>query len=389
MFKKLLSNLSFNPSMLEGIPDYHSLLKNERIVRRYGLGILFAVLVLELFIIMSPAKASVTTSPNNLLANGFSSPANAGSDCSNNTAYTQVLAYFNLNCADLAQAPTVTIKANADNKQLVSLNRMAYGQNGETSIAIGGQIYYFRPLVSGNGIAALSLKALALNAPQYGKLYVLYNSGNLVLASTPNTASTLCSLTGANACPKQSIFVRDASIANNNINGGIVRPNNLIVYTLAATNLSAKPIENYAIQANFSDVLNYVNLVNTYGGIFKGSELTWQAQTINPGQTVVENVVFAVDNPIPNLVLSASDTNYNNLKLVVAYGNVATVNLPTTIVKYIELKVNNGLPYAGQLISLIILVLLILFATYFLLHNSLINKELKCLKHDYLKNYKR
>jgi hypothetical protein len=382
MFKKLVSNIPFNPSLIEHIPNYKASLKKERSLRLVGLLLLLIAFAAQLFITIFPVRSSYAASPNNLLSGGFSSKSEVINDCDDNLeSYQSILAYYSINCKMLASATNTTISASSYNNQLYSLNRIPYGQPLEQAITINQQSYWLRPLSEGSGLNSAKLKSLSLVNRAGTKYFILYNSGNLVLTSRPS-APTTCNPNTTTNCPKLYVTARYGQVSN--ANGTTAQPKDELIYTLEATNLSKTEINNFVIKANFSSVLSYADVYDLYGGNLQNNNVIWPATSILPSQAITKSATFIVASPVSNKALSSADSNYYNLKMTTLYGNAITIKLPWTFSKYIELKVNNAFPSEGVIASLIISVLLILYLLYFLYRNHLMLKELDNVRRDYL-----
>lgn len=378
MFKKLVSNIPFNPSLIEKIPEYRSSLRKEYKLRVIGLSIFLVAVLFQLYISIFPAQTSVTNSPNNLIYGGISNKTQLISDCINDVdGYQSMLQRFSINCNNLEQATNTSFASGSDHKSLFSLNRISYGLNSETQININNQKFWIRPLWEGSGLDTVKLNAFSIQNESGVKYYILNNSGNIVFKGQPASSRICVSL-----CPILSISARYQN--STNANNTTASTNKTIIYTLIASNPYKASLANIKVGTNFSSALTYSKINNLYGGTINNNYISWPAVNIKPGQTIAQNVSFNVLNKIPNTPLSSSDPNYYNMKMITTYGNTINIKLPWSISKYIELKINNGLPSMLITFCLIISLLLLIFITYFVCLNKLLLKELNNLKDDYL-----
>lgn len=385
MFKKLVSNLPFNPSLIEHFPEYRAALKKERDLRIVGLAILSLAFLGQLFISLFPATPTLASSPNDLIRGGFSSPRQASKDCQYNQNYRQVLGRFGISCRDIQEAKPVSIRATSYSKNLYSLNRIAYGQNPESQIRISGSSYYLRQLWQGSGLSSVSLNALSGVSGSGLKYFILYNSADLAFIGQPTT-SLACGSGSGLSCPELSITARSGQI--NNANNTTLGRGNIVIYTLVATNLSKKTLNNFVVGTNFGSALAYSKLLNLYGASINDNFIAWPATSILPNQTITRSVSFEVTDQFPDTPLSASDPNYYNNKMVTSYGNTLSIKLPWTFAKFYELKINNNLPSQTLVVSLIVSILLILVVCHFLARNLQLLRELNHVKEDYLRGNK-
>lgn len=67
MFKKLLANLPFNPSLIDQVSLYYGHLRQETILRRLGFLFMVAAILVQLLAVLYPAQESLAASPNDIL----------------------------------------------------------------------------------------------------------------------------------------------------------------------------------------------------------------------------------------------------------------------------------------------------------------------------------
>ena len=67
MFKKLITDLPFHPTLLGKVAFYAHRLKQESAIRRAGFVLIALVLVVQLFAIFVPSKASLATSASDIV----------------------------------------------------------------------------------------------------------------------------------------------------------------------------------------------------------------------------------------------------------------------------------------------------------------------------------
>lgn len=383
MFKKLVSDIPFNPSLIEHIPEYRASLRKERKLRFIGLFLLSLALIVQILISVFPAQSSITSSPNDLVTGGLTTQSDAVRDCNNNiNNYRSILSRFSITCSDLVLAAPTTITAGSYQNQLYSINRINYGGPNEKLISISNQSYWARPLSQGNALSTTKLQTLSGISNLGVRYFIINNSGNLAFIGQPINNST-CNLSSSLNCPKTYITARSGETSNSD--GTTVKSGDTIIYTLVASNLSQHTIKNYSVGTNFGSALSYSIITNLYGGTIRNnSYIYWPATSLKPGQTIAKNISFRVKSPIPKSALSSSDANYNNLKMTTYYGNAVVIKLPWSFNKFVELKINNGFPSQGVIFSMSVSLLLIIIVSFFLYRNTLLLKELNNVKDDYL-----
>lgn len=186
MFKKLLSNLPFNPSLIGQVSFYAKRLHHESTVRRAGFVMIALAMMIQMFAIVSPPRASLQASPNTDLINGgFSTKDEAVRHCRNNTQdYKTILNYFGITCENLSDATITSIAPRDNDGKLHSMGRLAYGMEGETPVRVPGVgTLYTRHFWSLNHDP--SYKALKVRTAQGKTIFILFGCGNLVTIGVP------------------------------------------------------------------------------------------------------------------------------------------------------------------------------------------------------------
>lgn len=187
MFKKLLSNLPYNPSLIGQVSFYAQRLHREASIRRAGVVMIVLAMFIQMFAVLSPPQSSLQASPNTDLINGgFSSKQEAAQHCRNNTQnYKKIMNYFGITCENIADASVTNIAPRDHDGKLHSMGRLAYGVKGEMPIRVTGVgTLYTRHFWSLNHEP--SYKALKLKNRQGATVYILFGCGNLVTIGPPH-----------------------------------------------------------------------------------------------------------------------------------------------------------------------------------------------------------
>lgn len=194
MFRKLLSNLPFNPSLINQLSFYAKKVHHETAVRSVGFGLMILAMLVQLFAVVSPPQPSLALSSNDLITGGFSSQNQAVSHCSsNNFDFKDVLDNFGVTCENLSTATTKEIKANDYSNGLYAVGRKTVGDKdpgtkkstNETTVKIKDKDYYGRKLSSWDKDDHKKYKAL-VGKNHDGKTFaVLYNCGGVVVPEKP------------------------------------------------------------------------------------------------------------------------------------------------------------------------------------------------------------
>lgn len=183
MFKKLLSNLSFNPSLIAQVSFYSKRLKAESSVRRIGVAFLVLALGVQVFAAAVPSQPTLAASNNDIIYGGARDKGDMLAKCNaNERGFKTILEHFGISCLSIYASNDVTINSNAYGGQLYSMGRIAYGFAGETTVGIGGTNYFMRPL---NAWGNVNYQALQGTRADGTPFMILMDCANLVIVGAP------------------------------------------------------------------------------------------------------------------------------------------------------------------------------------------------------------
>lgn len=442
MFNKLLSNLPFNPSLIDQVAFYHRRLRAEASIRRIGFVFVALAFIVQMFAFMSPPQPTLARSGNDLIEGGFGSVSDATFHCRNNTAgYGDILNYYGITCDNVAGSQTVTLNSQDYGGQLFSMGRIAYGKAGETPVNINGNNYWLRYLWSWDGYSSSNYTALRGTSSNGMTFFILYDCGNLVFVGLPpaprpkpvclnwyqgwgfwyqspdgdvnhTTAKTTTDpckkivpcptnpavpISDAACKPCEAAQTRDDKTAclefgktarndTQNIadaNGTTAHAGDEITYILSVKNTGKEDIDNFVVQENISDVLDYARVTDLNGATLgKNHILSWPPVKVASGQTIERVFRVTVKSPIPQTPASSSDPGHFDLEMTNVYGNSVTIKLPGTLSKKTE-KAASTLPNTGPGAGLVAGFVLFAFVGYFYARTRVATRELSIVKEDY------
>lgn len=189
MFRKLISNLPFNPSLIGEVAFYFQRIKKEEQIRRLGFILLALSMVLQLFAVASPPQSTLAESDNDIIKGGFSTRDQAVLHCIDpQKHFDEILAHFGVTCDILANASTRWIKSTDYNKRLDSMGRHQKGDvisrtgkpTNEYPVGIGGTTFWMRNLWAFDSGSYSSYKVLEMKNIHGQTIFVMYNCGNIV-----------------------------------------------------------------------------------------------------------------------------------------------------------------------------------------------------------------
>lgn len=265
MFNKLLSNLPFNPSLIDQVSFYSKRLRKESGIRRVGLIFVAMTMLIQIFAIVSPTEASNQCSSNDVIRCGFKTRAEAVQRCNENAAgFRTIIEYYGMSCTSIANAGTRTISTNEQGDSLFSMGRNPYQKRGEYPVAIPGAGTLFLRNLSSWGV--FNTKVLDMKTPDGQPFMVMYDCGNIVIRG------------GYNPPAKQEPPSK-LKLAKINKPTGTVKPGDIIDYTLVFANQGGTSVF-FSVNDQLPDQLEYVS--SDYGGWLterNGNTFKWYNNT--------------------------------------------------------------------------------------------------------------
>ncbi|HEX9679205.1 MAG TPA: hypothetical protein VGA08_01120 [Candidatus Saccharimonadales bacterium] len=193
MFKKLVANAAFSPSMVTTIGFYAKRLRQEEFTRRLGLIFSALAVALQTLAIISPPEATIASGPNNIIYTGVTSVEDLlrhydrNDDGNGHRDLQQIFAHYGISRDDLADAKITTIKSTDRDRKLRSIGRKPYGKAGEVAVPISDSAttVYERWLWSWDSGPYSTYRVFQGQTSDGRWFAVLMNCGNLVVDEPP------------------------------------------------------------------------------------------------------------------------------------------------------------------------------------------------------------
>ena len=326
MFKKLVSNLPFSPTLLGQVSFYLSRLHREEAIRKLGFILILLVLLVQIFAIMFPSKPSLATSASDIVYGATSKQDvlkayNQNKDQAGRKDIKAIFDYYGIGKEQIQNAKLTTIKDN-DGHDYINTSRSPT-QYPDTFVKIpsvsDGGIYefpleYWRKGQYPNGYPAIE------GTSAYGfKFWILLKGcGNIVIekgSKQPNLDIT-----------KQRISSSTASVGET------------ISYKIEFRNHGLANAKNVSITDKLSDEFSYVNYTSNLDLKFsqQGQSLTWKINSKDGAlgsssrwYTINVNVKAKDIAPNTKQVCNASTIDAGNSKPASSDGNnpISCVNI--------------------------------------------------------------
>lgn len=437
MFKKLLSNLPYNPSLIGQVSFYAKRLHTEEKIRRLGLVFVVLAFVVQMFAFVYQPESSLAASDNDIIRGGFATRDQAVLHCLNPSSdFKKILAYYAVTCEQVAAASTITITSNAQDYD--SLGRIQQGptiyrpltnktnQTDEYPVAIPGVgTFWMKNLRAWDSYASSTYKVLKITNSNGKVIMIMYDCGNIVTTGRyappqppsqppqppqppprtppppPRTPVDACPLipgtqnttTECKPCANSdnddvtACLVKSKTVTNNsqkieNADGTMAKGGDSITYTLSVKNNGKIKIEDFVVEENVSDILDYADITDFNGAKLEGNVLKWLATDLSVDETVRRRFTVKIKDPIPQTPISSSDPGRFDLVMNNVYGNQVTIKLPADIIKTTE-TVTKALPNTGPGETMAAVIGFTVFTSYFFARTRLFAKELDIVRTDY------
>jgi PKD domain len=200
MFKKLISNLPFNPSLLGTVAFYTKRLKQEQSIRRLGFGFMALAMFIQMFAVIAPPQKSLAFS-NDYIVNGLNTRDDILRAWDGQTADTnvaEIYSKFGLTREDIAAlpaTPNVTIASNqADywtigRQSLSAVSKAAkikdVYKNSEIPVNTGSTTVYIRALKAWDIVNPVNYYHAFQGSKNGQAFWILQDCGNFTTVGIP------------------------------------------------------------------------------------------------------------------------------------------------------------------------------------------------------------
>jgi hypothetical protein len=196
VFRKIVSNLPFSPTLIGQLGFYAKRLQKEETTRRLGLTLTALALIVQSFTVFLPPESANAAHPSNLVNGGLPTKSSLLSAWDNDTqGYRELLNYIgidNRSYLENAKESYVTSRSNGRDNNWLSWGRISHGSTDydETVLQIGSQTIYVRSLAAfdtGNNLyGSGSYYEAYIGKNNKGEEFVILKScANIAMQSVP------------------------------------------------------------------------------------------------------------------------------------------------------------------------------------------------------------
>jgi len=429
MINKLISNLPFNPSLIEELAFYGKRLRKEQSIRRIGVILIVLSMLVQLFAALAPPEKSLAESSNDVIKGG---PVKNLEDLkkrytNNKKSPGAVALYkrFGLTGSDMTHAKANLVKFNyqqegAQGTKTVGRDLSA-GADHKLAGKFGGQTFYARSASTWSGEDwAIDFGEQKGTDGRYFKVWVIKDCGNIAFrpiepkkeskiekkevktvkpapsigftTPAPTTTPVTAQSTPTPApepepepeIPPNIKIQKSAKNITQNLDNAQTKrvkakAGDVIEYTLTTKSTNNKSLDNY-----LKDLLDYSDLdmdsISSQGGTYshESHKISWPNQAIPAEGELTKIFKVTLKETIPSTNQPNTTAPDFDCKMQNTYGSEIIIKVDCSVLKTVETLPNTG---PGEAIA--ITFGLTTLSSYFFARNKLISRELFILRKNY------
>ena len=387
MFRKLVLNLPFSPTLVEQVGFYARRLQKEEITRRYGIIMTVIALLVQSFVVLSPISSANASHSSDMIHGGIASKdALLAQYDAKDSDLRSIFDYAGVSRDELANSQLSTISSRQYGTGVDAwhiwgrIPHFSEKQGEQKHVVSSTTTIYSRPLWQFDTSAWTHLHgttypALTGTSSARGEFAVVLANGNLVTRTLPGVT------------PENTSLVR--SKAAFNLTQGVdatqttAMPGDRIEYRLTMTNDSDHQLYT-RFEESLGDVLEYATLQNLGGGTFQQDTavLTWPYTSILANSAQTRTFVVSLPRTIPATARGQSEPSSYDCIMSNTFGDNVQFRVACDSVKSIESIIEQfpTVSVAGNAIFGIALLAVVL---YFWARSRQLKREIRLIRHQF------
>lgn len=383
MFRKLIANLSFSPSLIAEVGFYARRLKKEQATRRLTLIFMALALVVQSLAIFSPPESVNASNEQDLLRGGVYSHEDLMQRYSKNeTNFKYLMTTMGIREEELKRSEPGHVASNEH--ALVTGRLPRFGTSN-------GELYFSYTRSDTGQESTITLSPLQLlntsdssrtydawlgQSSQLGWFAVLKDSGNIVTKVAPQGAAK------QNPSLSQNITALNLSQGNVAADTVSATQGDRISYTITAKNTGTQN-QLSPLAVALDDTLEYSDIIDDGGALFdeKSRTLSWPPIIMSPGQIEQRTFVVKLQNPLPSIAGGTSNSMSYDCKIVASYGSSVSTNVACPPAKNIE-GLLSFLPKIDASGSILFGLVTGVIASYFYFRTRQMKEEIRLIRHN-------
>lgn len=384
MFRKLVSNLSYSPSLIAEVSFYARRLRKEDATRRLTVLFVILALVIQSLAVFSAPESANASSEQDIIRGGVTSLSDLLIRYDHNEEDVKdIFTAAGISRSELAAAQPGKINANDNTYVMSRFGQLSYS-GSEASLSYqrstgGIAVRYFSPLalVASN---STSLDGWIGHSAQLGWFGVIKSNGGLATHGMP---AILDQAKTSAATATKSVTAINLSQGSIDASTSAVKPLDKISYTLKISNPNSISVTT-PLSVLISDALEYSTLIDNGGGTLnkKTGTLSWPQIQLAPGETQVRTFAVQVLNVLPATAVGQSNPASYNCKMTLVFGSALDTPVDCPIAKGVEGALLQ-LPSTGIGANIAFAVFVLALVVFFYIRTHQLKKEIRIIRHNF------
>ncbi|MFC2454065.1 MAG: hypothetical protein ACFNUB_03170 [Candidatus Saccharibacteria bacterium] len=372
MFRKLVGNLSFSPSLVGRLSNYAKSLKKQKKMRLIAVYISILALFLQMFGIILSKNNNILTHESNILYGGVMSKEDfIRRYKQNDLSIRALLSSIGISKNNIETANSENILPN-HHIYKYHIARVALPNISNKYYSIPGldTTLYVSKIDTINNTEP----ALLGVASSIGNFAILLNSGDILTENLPKNAYDLYP---NNVDIKTTINNNSAQDYKNTT----ISPNSLINYTIDVKNILDKNIL-FSTSTYIGDILEYADVVNiSDGDIDDNKTIHWINKNIPQNSSVQYSFSVRVKSQIPTTAQNPLLPHSYDCKITSTLPGDKSLNIPCSIIKQMELKLHK-LPHLSETHILLTSLGTLLLSVLLYIKSNQYYEEIRLIRHN-------
>ena len=368
MFRKLVGNLSFSPSLVGRLSNYAKSLKKQKKMRLIAVYMSILALFLQMFVIILSKNNNILTHESNILYGGVMNKEDfIRRYKQNDLSIRALLSSIGISKNNIETANSENILPN-HHIYKYHIARVALPNISNKYYSIPGldTTLYVSKIDTINNTEP----ALLGVASSIGNFAILLNSGDILTENLPKNAYDLYP---NNVDIKTTINNSSAQDYKNTT----ISPNSLINYTIDVKNILDKNIS-FTTSTYIGDILEYADVVNiSDGDIDDNKTIHWINKNIPQNSSVQYSFSVRVKSQIPT---TAQNSSFD-CKITSTLPGDKSLNIPCSIIKQMELKLHK-LPHLSETHILLTSLGTLLLSVLLYIKSNQYYEEIRLIRHN-------
>lgn len=382
MFRKLVSNLPFSPSLVHDVGFYAKRLRGEEITRRTTLLFVVLTLAMQSLAVFTPPESANASSEQDIIRGGVSSLDDFLLRYDRNEDDIKDI----LDAVGITRGEITALKPGAIQPTESTFILTRYGQLSDSaseaslsySRSVGGTgNRYFSPL---NQISSSrhSFDGWTGTSVSTGWFAIMKSNGSLATHGVPSSVTSVPTMSGAT----KTIAARNLSQGIADATTVSAQPLDKIAYTIKATNNETTSTTS-RLEVHLLDILEYANLIDGGGGTYSTSSgtLSWPNTQLAPGASEERTFVVQLFSELPATASGQSNPASYDCHLTTVFGTGVRIPVACPPAKAAE-SIFGQLPTTSVMANLVFAVVLLITVLFFYARTRQIKHEIKIIRHN-------